>query len=82
MATQSSILVGKSHGQMSLADYSPWGHKESDTTDQLSTAHSCQVSKTIKNPKIAVTLGICFMVKFTWVTKSKNLEALNPEIPS
>ena len=25
-------------GQRSLAGYSPWGHKESDTTGQLSTA--------------------------------------------
>ena len=25
------------HGQRSLADYSPWGSKESDTTEQLST---------------------------------------------
>ena len=25
--------------QRSLAGYSPWGHKESDTTEQLSTAH-------------------------------------------
>ena len=24
---------GESHGQRSLADYSPWGHKESDTTE-------------------------------------------------
>ena len=23
------------HGQKSLAGYSPWGHKESDTTEQL-----------------------------------------------
>ena len=23
---------GKSHGQRSLADYSPWGHRESDMT--------------------------------------------------
>ena len=27
------------HGQRSLAGYSPWGRKESDTTEQLSTAH-------------------------------------------
>ena len=27
------------HGQRSLAVYSPWGHKESDITEQLSTAH-------------------------------------------
>ena len=25
------------HGQRSLAGYSPWGHKEPDTTKQLST---------------------------------------------
>ena len=31
------FLPGKSHGQRSLVGYSPWGHKESDTTttDQL-----------------------------------------------
>ena len=27
------------HGQRSLAGYSPWGHKESDTTERLSTQH-------------------------------------------
>ena len=32
------FLLGKSHGQRSLASYGPWGHKESDTTEQLSTA--------------------------------------------
>ena len=26
------------HGQRSLAGYSPWGHKESDMTERLSTA--------------------------------------------
>ena len=26
-------LLGEFHGQWSLADYNPWGHKESDTTD-------------------------------------------------
>ena len=33
MATHSSILPGKSHGQRSLAGYGPWGHKESDLTE-------------------------------------------------
>ena len=32
------FLLGESHGQRSLAGYSPWGHKESDMTEQLSTA--------------------------------------------
>ena len=31
------FLPGKSHGQRSLVSYSPWGCKESDTTEQLST---------------------------------------------
>ena len=26
---------GEFHGQRSLVGYSPWGHKESDTTEQL-----------------------------------------------
>ena len=29
------FLPGKSHGQRSLVDYSPWDHKELDTTEQL-----------------------------------------------
>ena len=34
MATHLSILAWKkSHGQRSLAGYSPWGHKELDTTE-------------------------------------------------
>ena len=35
MATHSSILAWKIHGQMSLAGYSPWGYKVSDTTEWL-----------------------------------------------
>ena len=35
MATHSSILDWKSHEQRSLVGYSPWGHIESDTTEQL-----------------------------------------------
>ena len=30
------FLPGKFHRQRSLAGYSPWGHRESDTTEQLS----------------------------------------------
>ena len=29
------LLPGKSHGQRSLVGYSPWGRKESDTTEWL-----------------------------------------------
>ena len=33
MAPHSSILPVESQGQRSLVGYSPWGHKESDTTE-------------------------------------------------
>ena len=33
VATRSSILAGESRGQRSLEGCSPWGHKESDTTE-------------------------------------------------
>ena len=36
------FLPGKLHGQRSLAGYSPWGHKELDTTEQLNTARYSQ----------------------------------------
>ena len=31
------LLPGKSRGRRSLAGYSPWGHQESDTTEQLNS---------------------------------------------
>ena len=33
VASPQASSPGKSHGQRSLAGYSPWGHKESDTTE-------------------------------------------------
>ena len=38
MATHSSILGGKSHGQRSLGGYSPWGHKELGMTQWLNSS--------------------------------------------
>ena len=35
MATSSSILAWESYGQRSLAGYSPWSHKDLDTTERL-----------------------------------------------
>ena len=32
------VLPGEYHGHRGLAGYSPWGHRESDTTERLSTA--------------------------------------------
>ena len=35
MAPTPVLLPGKSHGWRSLGGCSPWGHKESDTTERL-----------------------------------------------
>ena len=35
------FFPGEFHGQGSLADYNPWGHKESDMTEM--TQHTCIV---------------------------------------
>ena len=34
------LLPGEFHEQWSLAGYSPWGHKESDTTELLTHTHT------------------------------------------
>ena len=33
------VLPGEHHGQRSLVSYSPWDHKESDTTEVSELAH-------------------------------------------
>ena len=37
------FLPGKSHGQRSLVGYSPWGCKESDTTEQLTVSRMTMI---------------------------------------
>ena len=43
MASHSSILARKFHGQRSLEGYSPWGHKEPDITE---LTHTCCLQPT------------------------------------
>ena len=50
METHSSILPGEFHGQRSLAGYSPWDHKESDTIEWLTHKYDhfnegCQIQQ-------------------------------------
>jgi hypothetical protein len=35
------FLPGEFPGQKTLATYSPWGHKESDTTEPLTLSFTC-----------------------------------------
>ena len=50
MATHCSILPGESHGQRSLADYSPWGHIELDLTEATELASKQGLLKEWMNP--------------------------------
>ena len=43
------FLPGESHGQRSLVGYSPWGHKELDMTERLSTQHNPAAITNYKN---------------------------------
>ena len=38
--------------QRSLEGYGPWGHKELDTTEQLSPAHPCEITDTFCCPPV------------------------------
>ena len=56
MAPTPVLLPGESHGGRSLVGYSPWGRKESDTTESvalslsLTGARVSLVAQTVKNP--------------------------------
>ena len=43
------LCLNSPHGQRSLVDYSPWGRKESDTTEQLSTNLHVHMSREFGN---------------------------------
>ena len=49
------LLPGRSHGQKSLVGCSSWGRKESDMTEQLSTAQHMVQTKNVMSK--AETLG-------------------------
>ena len=54
------FLPGKSHGQRSLAGYSPWGQKESDTTEQL--------TQTLQIPVLGYSFSECDSLQWRWCT--------------
>ena len=69
------FLPGKSHGQKSLAGYSPWSGKEFDTTEQRSTqAHSllqgafwCKVTSLTRASLVAQLVKNPPAMRETWV---------------
>ena len=52
------FLPGESHGQRSLAGYSPWGHKKSDTTEATYTHWS-----TTRNILIVSITSLQYLMK-------------------
>ena len=54
MATHSSILAGKLHGQSNLVGYSPWGHKESDVTEHNTQAAAYAACLLLVNMKVSI----------------------------
>ena len=60
MASHSSILAWKTDGQRSLVGYSPWGHKESDTTERLSLSQVLAIVNSAATNKKMHLLGLCF----------------------
>ena len=46
------FLPREVHGQGSRAGYSPWGHKESDTTVRLSLSGSCSPNKGVSQAAV------------------------------
>ena len=62
------LLPGKSHGQRSLAGYSPWGLKELDTTERLSTAqHSTGARWGFPDGSVVKSLPAMQVMQETWV---------------
>ena len=63
--THSGILPGEAHGERSLAGYCPWGCKESDMTEWLSThvVLSTNLNKTERHISIIKTQSIFTALK-------------------
>ena len=52
------VLPGESHGQRSLVGYSPWGCKESDTTEGLILIYLSTSTKIKSCPAAAADLQL------------------------
>ena len=67
MTSHSSILVWEAHEQRSLGGYSPWGYKESDTTEHAHTTNLFSRAMGLKSEvKIAqLCPALCDPMDFT-----------------
>ena len=79
-----ALLPGKSHGQRSLIGYSPWGRKESDTTERLHK-QAIVINKDVFEPSyndLKFTVQICNYICTNQVPLGSNYFILffNPSI--
>ena len=58
MATHSIFLPEESHGQRSLAGYSPWSGKESDMTEGLTHTLLCLENDDVINKNLEIEVRI------------------------
>ena len=64
------FLPGEFHGQRSLVGYSPWSHKEWDTTEQLTCKHtqykpgSAQSDWQVSYPHLSLTTTRLLLISF------------------
>ena len=66
MATSPVFLPGKSHGQRSLAGYSPWGRKESDTTKHACIYIYIVLIKVVISSKYLFVKSNHFLSSYGW----------------
>ena len=59
------FLLRESHGQRSLAGYRPWGHKELDTTEHLST-HTMYTQRSVGGGSVLIPDPFGGQVPKTW----------------
>ena len=78
MATQSSILAWRIPWTGSLAGYSPWGHKESDTAERVTQPHN----RVIRGLLVCLsTPGLGSMFPPQWVQVAYPVEELRSLVP-
>ena len=64
------LLPGEFHGQRSLVDYSPWGHNESDRTEQLTLS----VPPSSTETTIRKWAALIPAVHMSWICPGLSLE--------
>ena len=66
-AAHSVLSPGESRGQRSSVGYSPWGHKESDMTEQLSTLTGFSLSPIRRGSSGPDSVGVLQRIQYVYM---------------